>query len=70
MSLTEVLSVVALLLFAGFLAGSESAINSISRVFVEELEVKSSKSAAWFFLEVKSPTLITCFSSGDNPNLF
>lgn len=47
MSLTEVLSVVALLLFAGFLAGSESAINSISRVFVEELEVKSSKSAAW-----------------------
>jgi hypothetical protein len=34
-SLTEVVSVVALLLFAGFLAGSESAINSISRVFVE-----------------------------------
>ena len=39
--------VVALLLFAGFLAGSESAINSISRVFVEELENKSSKRAAW-----------------------
>jgi CBS domain containing-hemolysin-like protein len=39
--------VVALLLFAGFLAGSESAINSISRVFVEELESKSSKRAAW-----------------------
>ncbi len=37
----------ALLLFAGFLAGSESAINSISRVFVEELESKSSKRAAW-----------------------
>lgn len=36
-----------LLLFAGFLAGSESAINSISRVFVEELESKSSKRAAW-----------------------
>jgi CBS domain containing-hemolysin-like protein len=43
-----VISVVAgLLLFAGFLAGSESAINSISRVFVEELESKSSKRAAW-----------------------
>jgi CBS domain containing-hemolysin-like protein len=39
--------VVALLLFAGFLAGSESAINSISRIFVEELESKSSKRAAW-----------------------
>ena len=37
----------ALLLFAGFLAGSESSINSISRVFVEELESKSSKRAAW-----------------------
>jgi CBS domain containing-hemolysin-like protein len=54
-SLTEVLSVVALLLFAGFLAGSESAINSISRVFVEELEVKSSKSAAWVARVVKEP---------------
>ena len=42
------ISVVALLLlFAGFLAGSESAINSISRVIVEELETKSSKRAAW-----------------------
>ena len=55
MSLTEVVSVVALLLFAGFLAGSESAINSISRVFVEELEVKSSKSAAWVARVVKEP---------------
>lgn len=42
------ISVVALLLlFAGFLAGSESAINSISRVIVEELQTKSSKRAAW-----------------------
>jgi CBS domain containing-hemolysin-like protein len=43
-----VISVVAaLLLFAGFLAGSESSINSISRVYVEELQSKSSKRAAW-----------------------
>ena len=42
------ISVVALLLlFAGFLAGSESAINSISRVIVEELQTRSSKRAAW-----------------------
>jgi CBS domain containing-hemolysin-like protein len=46
-SLLVISVVVALLLFAGFLAGSESAINSISRVFVEELESKSSKRAAW-----------------------
>ncbi|MBU3715534.1 MAG: HlyC/CorC family transporter [Candidatus Nanopelagicaceae bacterium] len=47
MSALVITVVVALLLFAGFLAGSESAINSISRVFVEELESKSSKRAAW-----------------------
>lgn len=47
MSILVIAIVVALLLFAGFLAGSESAINSISRVFVEELESKSSKRAAW-----------------------
>lgn len=47
MSILVISIVVALLLFAGFLAGSESAINSISRVFVEELESKSSKRAAW-----------------------
>ncbi len=47
MSILVISVVVALLLFAGFLAGSESAINSISRVFVEELESKSSKRAAW-----------------------
>lgn len=47
MSALVISVVVALLLFAGFLAGSESAINSISRVFVEELESKSSKRAAW-----------------------
>lgn len=47
MSVLVISVVVGLLLFAGFLAGSESAINSISRVFVEELESKSSKRAAW-----------------------
>lgn len=47
MSILVISVVVGLLLFAGFLAGSESAINSISRVFVEELESKSSKRAAW-----------------------
>jgi len=47
MSILLISVVVLLLLFAGFLAGSESAINSISRVIVEELESKSSKRAAW-----------------------
>jgi CBS domain containing-hemolysin-like protein len=42
----SIVTVVALLLFAGFLAGSESAINSISRIFIEELEEKSSRRAA------------------------
>lgn len=47
MSISLISVVALLLLFAGFLAGSESAINSISRVIVEELESKSSKRAAW-----------------------
>ncbi|MBM3722355.1 MAG: HlyC/CorC family transporter [Actinobacteria bacterium] len=47
MSILLISVVALLLLFAGFLAGSESAINSISRVIVEELESKSSKRAAW-----------------------
>lgn len=55
MSLSASISVVSLLLFAGFLAGSESAINSISRVFVEELEVKSSRAAAWVQRVIKEP---------------
>ena len=46
MNLVSVVAVVALLLFAGFLAGSESAINSISRIFIAELEEKSSRRAA------------------------
>ena len=55
MSLTAMLSVLFLLLFAGFLAGSESAINSISRVFVEELEVRSSRAASWVQRVIKEP---------------
>lgn len=47
MSIIVIATVVALLLFAGFLAGSESAINSISRIVVEELESRSSRRAAW-----------------------
>ena len=47
MSPVAIIAVVFLLLLAGFLAGSESAINSISRIYVEELEEKSSRRAAW-----------------------
>jgi len=47
MTISIIIVVGLLLLFAGFLAGSESAINSISRVYVEELEEKSSRRAAW-----------------------
>jgi CBS domain containing-hemolysin-like protein len=47
MSISVALIVVALLLFAGFLAGSESAINSISRVYLEEIEKSSSRRAVW-----------------------
>jgi CBS domain containing-hemolysin-like protein len=42
-----IVTVTFLLLFAGFLAGSEAAINSISRIYVEELQEKSSRKAAW-----------------------
>lgn len=55
MSVNAMLSVVSLLLFAGFLAGSESAINTISRVFVEELELKSSRAAAWVQRVITEP---------------
>ncbi|MFM8405616.1 MAG: hemolysin family protein [Actinomycetota bacterium] len=55
MSMSATISVIFLLLFAGFLAGSESAINAISRVFVEELEVKSSRAAAWVQRVIKEP---------------
>ncbi|MFM8206021.1 MAG: hemolysin family protein [Actinomycetales bacterium] len=47
MSVIVIITVTFLLLFAGFLAGSEAAINSISRIYVEELQEKSSLKAAW-----------------------
>lgn len=53
--MSATISVIFLLLFAGFLAGSESAINAISRVFVEELEVKSSRAAAWVQRVIMEP---------------
>jgi CBS domain containing-hemolysin-like protein len=46
MSPFNLILVILLLLFAGFLAGSEAAINSVSRVYVEELK-KSSRSVMW-----------------------
>lgn len=47
MSAIVIITVTFLLFFAGFLAGSEAAINSISRIYVEELQEKSSRKAAW-----------------------
>ena len=55
MSILVISVVVALLLFAGFLAASESSINSISRVVIEEIESKSSKRAAWVQRVVAEP---------------
>jgi CBS domain containing-hemolysin-like protein len=55
MSVFAIVVVIFLLLFAGFLAGSESAINSISRVFVEELAEKSSRRAAWVSRVLSEP---------------
>ena len=55
MSAIAIVVVIFLLLFAGFLAGSESAINSISRVFVEELAEKSSRRAAWVSRVLSEP---------------
>ncbi len=40
MSPIAIVSIIALLIFAGFLAASESALNSISRVVIEEIEGK------------------------------
>lgn len=47
MSAIVIITVTFLLFFAGFLAGSEAAINSVSRIYVEELQEKSSRKAAW-----------------------
>jgi hypothetical protein len=46
MTLLGIILVIALLIFAGFLAGSESALNSISRVWVEDLGDRKPKLAA------------------------
>jgi CBS domain containing-hemolysin-like protein len=40
MSPIAIVSIIALLAFAGFLAGSESALTSISRIVIDELETK------------------------------
>ena len=45
MSAFNILLVSALLLFAGFLAGSESALNSISRVWIDDLGERKPKLA-------------------------
>lgn len=45
MTLLGIILVIALLIFAGFLAGSESALNSISRVWVEDLGDRKPKLA-------------------------
>jgi CBS domain containing-hemolysin-like protein len=47
MSLTVMLIVILLIFFAGFLAGSESAINSISRLYLDELEERSARGVRW-----------------------
>ena len=46
MSIISIIMVILLLLFAGFLAGSESAINSISRIYVEQIAEKESRGSA------------------------
>lgn len=51
----SIIAVVFLLSLAGFLAGSESSINSISRIYVEELEEKSSRRAAWVSRVLNEP---------------
>ena len=40
MTIANISAIVALIAFAGFLAASESALTSISRVLIEELESK------------------------------
>ncbi len=40
MSPIAIVSIIALLVFAGFLAASESALTSISRIVIDELEGK------------------------------
>jgi CBS domain containing-hemolysin-like protein len=41
--------IVLLLAFAGFLAGTEASLNSISRIAVEELVSSKKRGSAWLF---------------------
>jgi CBS domain containing-hemolysin-like protein len=43
MSFTELLLILLLLVFAGFLAGTESALSNLSRVFIEDKSVAKSR---------------------------
>ena len=45
MSITEILAILTLLFFAGFLAGTESALSSLSRVFIEEQSAGKKRAA-------------------------
>ena len=45
MSAAEILLILILLIFAGFLAGTESALSSITRLFIEEQSVGKKRSA-------------------------
>ena len=55
-SLGLLLSVPFLLLMAGFLAGSESALNSLSRVFIEEISEAKPKLARRFAVWSNQPS--------------
>lgn len=45
MSIAEIIAILALLVFAGFLAGTESALGSISRIFIEEQSAGKKRAA-------------------------
>lgn len=45
MSIAEIIAILALLVFAGFLAGTESALGSVSRIFIEEQSAGKKRAA-------------------------
>ena len=55
LTLTTLLTVTMLLLFAGFLAGSESALTSLSRLLIEQLIESNSKHKKRFDKFVENP---------------
>jgi len=55
MNIVTILLVILLLLFAGFLAGSESALNSISRVIVDDLIANKPKQAQRLMKVIQEP---------------